>query len=244
LAAVQKAAAARVVQMLPGRPPRRLLEIGCGSGQLTRLLAKACPGSRIDAIDHSPEMIAWAKSSAEGCGSVHWHVADLCEYRTQAPYPWIVSSSALHWILPFDGAIAHVSRLLEQGGLLCFSVMLAGTFGELQAARRRVAPRKPPLACLPTRGEVRAALEAAGLSCEQDRQQEHEPRFPSAWSFLQSIRAQGLTGGDFAASQTALTRGEIEKLVALYEADYGDGSGSVPATYRALFVRARKAGAA
>ena len=52
------------------------------------------------------------------------------------------------------------------------------------------------------------------------------------------------TGGDFAASRTALQRGEIEKLLALYDAEYADGDGSVPATYRALFVRARKTGAA
>ena len=239
MAEVQKSVAARLMEMLPQAPPGRILEIGCGSGQLTRLLVEAFGESEIDAIDDSAEMIAHAKRWT--LAPVRWHVADLREYRPQRPYSWVVSNSALHWILPVADAIAGLPALLEEGGLVCFSIMLKGTFGELQAARRRAVPAKVPRASLPTGGEVYAALEAAGLECEQGCQQDLVLRFPSARSFLESIRAQGLTGGDFAASQRALHRGELRELLARYQADFGDDAGTVPATYRPLYVRARRA---
>ncbi|SEG47167.1 trans-aconitate 2-methyltransferase [Thermomonospora echinospora] len=54
---------AELVGRIPLRDPAHVVDLGCGSGELTMLLADRWPGARIDALDGSPEMIARATAS-------------------------------------------------------------------------------------------------------------------------------------------------------------------------------------
>ncbi|HEX6547782.1 MAG TPA: class I SAM-dependent methyltransferase [Candidatus Dormibacteraeota bacterium] len=60
------------------RPGLRVLECGCGSGEMAFKLADAvAPGGHVVAVDGSPEMIGVARQSAEGRTDVEFEVADL-----------------------------------------------------------------------------------------------------------------------------------------------------------------------
>jgi SAM-dependent methyltransferase len=91
-----------------------VLEIGCGTGQLTRSLAAL--GVRLTAIDLAPEMVAVAATHVDA--SVHFEVTPFEDLA--APHQslrLIVSGTAFHWL---DPAVAwkKIVQLLEPGGWL------------------------------------------------------------------------------------------------------------------------------
>lgn len=110
---------------LEGLDPARILEVGCGSGELTRAVARRFPTAELVAIDADPEILAIARRKLEGDGLA----ARLEVARAQElPFPdgrfdLVLSSLMLHH-LPTAGkarAIAEWRRVLApEGTLLLF----------------------------------------------------------------------------------------------------------------------------
>ena len=122
-----------------------VLEIGCGSGQLTRgLLAR---GLHVTALEPGTNLMALARQNLEGTGAVEFVNARF----EDAPCPRgqfraVFSASALHWVDP-EVSWRKIADVLVPGGTLA----LISYFGleeqrsrhdqeELLAAMRRVAP--------------------------------------------------------------------------------------------------------
>jgi SAM-dependent methyltransferase len=95
-------------------PGSRVLEVGCGTGQLTRsLLAR---GLAVDAIDASANMIRVARETVDG--AVRFHVGRFEEVDLPAgTFDAVFSASAFHWVDPAVGW-ARAATLLRPGGLL------------------------------------------------------------------------------------------------------------------------------
>jgi len=221
-------------------PASRVLEAGCGSGHYTALLLEALPGATIDALDISTEMAQEARERLGECGRVRWIHADAATFRGTATYDLVTSSSALHWLDPLDEGIANLANLLSPGGEFVCSVMVDGTLGELRESRLRVAPHKPPLGRLPDADAFRAALRAAGLDCLEDEEVIETGRYRGAMEFLDRIHRLGVTGGAVSRARVPLSRGDIRRLIEDYESHHRDAEGMVTATYRVLYLRARK----
>jgi ubiquinone/menaquinone biosynthesis C-methylase UbiE len=92
-----------------------VLEIGCGTGQLTERLA-GC-GFRLTAIDIGPSMIAAARQRVTGAG-VSFEVTSFEELAAaEASFDLVISAAAFHWIDP-EVAFSKSARLLRRGGWL------------------------------------------------------------------------------------------------------------------------------
>ena len=114
----------------PGYPPRvvefvaatarlgpgaSVLEIGCGTGQLTELLARS--GFRLTAIDIGPSMIAAARRRVANA-DVSFQVTPFEDLAADdASFDLVISSAAFHWIDP-EVAFSKSARLLRPGGWL------------------------------------------------------------------------------------------------------------------------------
>ena len=132
----QRFAAALVADLAqrqhPGRVAR-ILEIGCGTGLLTRDVQARWPGTELVVTDLSPGMLAKAASG----GLVG---ATFLTMDGEAPTfdgPWfdlILSSLAFQWFDDLAGAIARLVALLRPGGSLIFSTMGQGSFARWRAA--------------------------------------------------------------------------------------------------------------
>lgn len=241
-AKVQRAVARRLSAMLGGvGAVERILEIGCGTGLLTAHLCRLFPQARIDALDVSGGMVAQCRLRLADESRLHLHVSDPDAFRAGAPYPLIVSSSALHWIYPIAGVVRILAGMLSANGRLAIALMVRGTLAELQAARRRVAPDKLPARQLPTVDSVRAALEREGLRIEEELEENQREEYSSAVEFLRVLHDQGLTGGPFAHSGRMLTRNELRRLALDYESNYRQANG-VYASYQVAYFHVRKAG--
>ena len=215
-----------------------VLEIGCGTGLLTELLRRDFPDAAIHAVDIARPMIDLAKDRI-GEYRMNWHVADARQLCLDRDFPLIISSSALHWMTPVSDTIKRLAGMLEPGGNLVSALMVKGTLGELHAARTCLFPTKTAPVCLPGAEQVLEALAAAELEVEHSRQEVLRERYDSAHGFLRSLNRQGVTGTADSGCKL-LNRTELRKLIEYYEQRFAAPGGGVFATYRVLYLRARK----
>jgi len=95
-------------------PGAAVLEIGCGTGQLTRQLA----GRAFDltAIDIGAAMVQAARRNVADA-TARFQVSSFEDFADGGPFDLIVSATAFHWIDPGVG-LAKAARLLRPGGWL------------------------------------------------------------------------------------------------------------------------------
>lgn len=92
-------------------PGERILDLGCGTGDLTAELAKT--GAVVDGIDVSSEMIAAARQKFP---SLSFQVADAHTFRSETRYDAVFSNAALHWMKRPEEVIQSVWLALVPGG--------------------------------------------------------------------------------------------------------------------------------
>src|SRR5437867_3259580 len=115
---------ARLLALLDGRRFSCALEIGCGAGRFTRLLAPIA--ARVVALDISPTAIARARESMGTISGVDLRVANIMDYDLSAEGPWdlVVMSetiSYLGWLYPFFDVAwlaAELFAATQDGGRL------------------------------------------------------------------------------------------------------------------------------
>ena len=116
----------------------RLLEIGCGTGFLTRALRYRGLGGCWLVTDIAPRMVSRCAAAMGGHGrnpSLSFATLD-----GQAPDPQlgefdlICSSMAFQWFGDLRSALSRLAMLLAPGGTLAFSTLLDGTFSEWEQA--------------------------------------------------------------------------------------------------------------
>lgn len=237
----QLALAQSLVALLPELCPGQILELGSGTGQLTRLLAERFPEALIDAVDVADKMVEYSRAAFSRWPQIRWMVGDAQTFCGETLYPLAVSSSALHWVHDLRAACRNIFACLEPGGTFALGMMLQGTLRELHGLRREIAPGKTPPSTLPTCDETWACLQAAGFHLERRVHREEQIIYDDAESFLRAIHEQGVTGGRVSAGSAPLNRTELSRLLADYQDQFSSDQG-VYATYESvLFLLTRPA---
>jgi SAM-dependent methyltransferase len=115
-----------VVEWLAPQAGERILDLGCGDGQLTERLAHS--GAIITGVDADPRMVKAAKS--RGIGAHHAMAERLP--LDDASFDAVFSNAALHWVRDQDAMMAEVRRVLRRGGRF---VAEMGGHGNIAAIR-------------------------------------------------------------------------------------------------------------
>ncbi len=227
-AAPQRQAAALIADLASQRrwpDAPRILEVGCGTGILTRHIRAHWPDAELIASDLSPDMVGQAAKGAMIAGTFLSMDGEVPAFEG----PWfdlILSNLAFQWFGDLPAAIARLAGLLRPGGSLFFSTMGEDSFAEWRAAHAaegEVAgtPDYPGLA------ELRAMLAAFPDAFAFDEHWRHD--FGGAKGFMAHLKAIGATvpDGTHAALGPARLRGVMRA--------FDEGGGAV--TYHVLFGR-------
>jgi len=100
---------AGVLEWLNPQPGERILDLGCGDGQLT--LKIAASGAQVTGVDASSAMIASAQSKG-----LDARVANAESLPFQGEFDAVFSNAALHWVRNQDAMLAGVHRALKPAG--------------------------------------------------------------------------------------------------------------------------------
>jgi trans-aconitate 2-methyltransferase len=160
-----------LVARIAADDPRTVVDLGCGPGNLTRLLADRWPRARVTGLDSSPEMIAEARAADD---RIHVAVADLRDWAMSAdPVDVLVSNATLQWVPGHLELLPALVDRVRPGGWLAFQV--PGNFDEPSHTIRRDLAGEAPYAvhtrdvASPSSHDPQVYLEAlAALDCTVD----------------------------------------------------------------------------
>ncbi|HOI26502.1 MAG TPA: malonyl-ACP O-methyltransferase BioC [Paludibacteraceae bacterium] len=123
-ALAQRSIAESLVEMLPLCSVESVLEIGCGTGFLTRTLLQKRTPSVLHLNDISSGFDS-AFCDLQGFQDFRCICGDAEKYPWPRQYDWVLSSSAIQWFSDFRTFVPRIAHYINDGGLLAFS-----TFGQ------------------------------------------------------------------------------------------------------------------
>lgn len=97
--------------------PRRVVDLGCGPGNLTLALGQRWPDATIEALDSSPEMVAAARD--RGVDAV---VGDVTRWRPQPDTDVVVSNAVLQWVPGHTDLLTRWATELSPGSWIAMQV--------------------------------------------------------------------------------------------------------------------------
>jgi len=112
-----------LMELIESRNSTRTLDVGCGCGHLTELLAKV--SSRVVGLDISRTSIALAKvycSDLKNVELVHSSIEDYAEPATREPFTLAVANMSLMTVLDLRSVLMSIAKLLVPSGHLVFTI--------------------------------------------------------------------------------------------------------------------------
>lgn len=222
--------------------PAHVVDLGCGPGNLTALLAQRWPGAEVRGLDSSPEMVERARAEHPG---IRFDVGDVREWRPDRPVDVLVSNATLQWVPGHLGLLSALVDAVAPGGWL--AVQVPANFDEPSHTIRAELAATPPYVehtrdvAVPASHDPATYLDAlARLGCEVD-----------AWetTYLHVLRGEDpvftwVSGTGARPTLQALPadlRGEFEReFRARLRAAYPERDGRVVLPFRRVFVVAHR----
>jgi trans-aconitate 2-methyltransferase len=100
---------------IPAEAPRRIVDLGCGPGNVTALLKRRWPDAEVTGIDGSVAMLTKARNAAPEC---RFTEADIAKWTPPQPPDLIYSNAALHWVGDHRALFRRLLSVLAPGGIL------------------------------------------------------------------------------------------------------------------------------
>ncbi|EJL94387.1 trans-aconitate methyltransferase [Herbaspirillum sp. CF444] len=100
---------------VPPLSPARILDLGCGAGNLTAILKQRWPDADVVGVDGSDSMLEKARSEAPGCTFLQ---VDIGAWAPDAPFDLIYTNSTLQWLPDHQQLFGRLLSFLRPGGCL------------------------------------------------------------------------------------------------------------------------------
>jgi malonyl-CoA O-methyltransferase len=174
---LQNAVAERLCGVLPANGPEVILEVGCGTGVLTRHMIRRYPDCRFIITDISPEMVFHCREKYRNMPNLAFAVMDGDRLATEHRFDMIASSMCLQW---FDDPLKSIRRQLQNtkpGGSVAFAAIGGNNFPEWQETMNKL-------------GEPAGLIQMPELPGVV-REEHIQVDYGCAGNFLASLRATG-----------------------------------------------------
>jgi trans-aconitate 2-methyltransferase len=109
-----------LLALVRGAPGGRAIDLGCGTGELSRALHERVQAAETVGLDSSTEMLA--RSAPFAGAGLRFVQGDLADFADQGQWDLVFSNAALHWVPDHPALLARLTGGLRQGGQLAIQV--------------------------------------------------------------------------------------------------------------------------
>ena len=120
---------AALLDLLGPQPGEHILDLGCGTGELTHALSQS--GAIVSGVDADAAMVTVAQQQYP---HLSFAVADARSFKLEQPVDAIFSNAVLHWIKPPEQAVQAVAAALKPGGRFVAEFGGKGNVGKIISA--------------------------------------------------------------------------------------------------------------
>lgn len=157
----------QLIELLDPKPGEKILDLGCGPGQLTQKIAER--GAEVMGLDASPEMIGQARQNYP---HLRFVLEDAAAMRFDSEFDAVFSNAALHWMLDATAVAEKIARALRPKGRLVAELGGKGNIAQIEGAIQTVAsryyssPLPAPRTHYPSVAEYASVLEGCRLEVQ------------------------------------------------------------------------------
>ena len=182
-----------LLALIEHRPRMRVVDFGCGTGELTRELHEHLHADETLGIDSSETMLL--KSASFGTEILRFERGDIEGFVTDRPYDLVFSNAALHWVEDHERLFARLAGFLSPHGQLAVQMPYnhdhpSQTIAAELAPKYGAAPRRPPL--LPVE-RYASLLHRLGFARQHVRMQVYGQVMPSSRDVAEWTKGSTLT---------------------------------------------------
>ncbi|ATX78464.1 malonyl-CoA O-methyltransferase [Mariprofundus aestuarium] len=225
--------------------PKRILDIGCGTGYFTRLLRGKFKKADITAFDLSESMVATTRKAHSR--RLPWHGRHHHASGNAASLPFksgsfdlVTSNLAMQWVPEPELMLAEMRRVLAPGGLILFSTFGRRTLSELRQSLAEIDPGNAghvlPFPDVMSLGDAIMKLAVETPVTDADL---FTLTYPDTISLVRELKGLGASAAAIRGRKSGLYgRALIRKLEKQYSERYRDENGRIRATFEALYAQA------
>ncbi len=231
-----------------------ILDIGCGTGNYTKLLSDKFPKAKIKAVDISTEMVKVAKEKL-GEKEVEFIVADAESLNLEEEFDLISSNASFQWFQDLKSDLTRYKEVLSEKGTILFSTFGPKTFSQLHSCLEEFLGKPLSISAsnFLNKEEIEKILK--GIFSEVEVKEEiYNENYSSLLDLLENLRCTG-TRGDGLRGEIFWTPRRIASMEEIYKKRFsapakgwsasgrkgGSASGGkgIIATYQIFFCRGR-----
>jgi malonyl-CoA O-methyltransferase len=223
---------------------RNLLDIGCGTGRISRRLLASCP--EIIALDLAEGMLSYAREqiTPNQQGNIHWLAGDaeslpLCDAAVER----VFSSMALQWCASQKRVMDEIYRVLRPGGSATLAIMAKGSMTELSHCWQRL-DHHAHVNQFTSTSDMKQAATQAGFTVVV-REKSYLTWHSNVRELLGSIKAIGANVVTETGNHSVINRAMLKRLQLCYQNEFAssrseDAKRPLPLSYHVCFLQLSK----
>lgn len=216
--------------------PKRIVDIGCGTGTLSAMLGKRYRGAELVSLDISTAMIQLARQRKR------WFRAQrfVCGDAERLPLAsgsvdMVFSNLTFQWCNDLDATLRECARVLRPGGVLLYSTLGPDTLGELRESWR-AADAYNHINVFYDMHDVGDAMMRAGLSDPVMDVERLTLTYPDVAKLMAELKLLGARNATQGRARGLTGKNRLKTMMQAYEAFRRDGV--LPATYEVVYGHA------
>ena len=212
------------------------LDVGCGTGFLTRLLDAGIDGHDLIALDLALPMLQVSRSKHPGIPA--YYLCADAEYLPFAPHSisQIYSNLALQWVHDLPATLAGFKRVLKPAGQLVFATFGPKTLCELKAAWASV-DSYTHVNEFHSVADIKDFLFAAGFKDVCADSVLYPQVYPTVLDLMRELKGIGAHNVNRGRSPKPTTRSQLQQMMVRYEDLMPENA--IVASYEIIFVKAQ-----